>query len=234
MSNFRADPKQQPEDSGETPRARALKLTEAEIRERRGMAHTLHDDLQQRLAAAKMLVDILRSQRSKDPQKALEEIAQILGGSVIAMRWLSFELHPRMLEQQGLAAALREVARWARETRRLSVEVEADPRAEPRESVLRDLFFRVAVERLGLVAAHAPEQPVRVSLTLGEDHYCRLVVEDSGGGVRKEASSNKASRADRLDLADLRWRIEALGGGMAIDTTPERGTRVALWAPNSR
>jgi hypothetical protein len=127
---------------------------DAEDRARRRLAEALHDDALQNLLAARQLLDAGDAESAALAREGLDEgVAQI--------RRAVFDLHPYLLEQAGLRAALQAVAERAGRRAGFSATVEVDPRAEG----LRDaLLFSVARELLANAAKHSAARDVQVSV----------------------------------------------------------------------
>src|SRR5690606_2261921 len=102
--------------------------------ERRRVAMTLHDHLQQILVAAKMRVDIL-TQRVDKPelQRFVAQARDLIGESISASRTLAVELSPPVLYDRGLPAALEWLGRHVREKLGLTVRVRIDAPADPEQ-----------------------------------------------------------------------------------------------------
>src|SRR5205085_7599769 len=148
----------------------------------------------------------------------LQELTRTAMGE---LRSLTFELRPAELETDGLAAALRKhvdvVRRLHAEEIELAVEVER--RLPP--DVERGLL-RIAQEALGNAVRHPGAQRVTLSLAARDSRVSVRVVDDGCGFDPEEA----VTRSRRLGLTSMRERAEALGGTLAIDSRPGRGTAI--------
>src|SRR5690606_2254804 len=83
----------------------AMLLNQAEQRERRRIAQTLHDHLQQMLVAAKMQLAVLRPELPSDKADHITQVGDLLDQSIQASRTLTVQLSPPVLHQAGLLAA---------------------------------------------------------------------------------------------------------------------------------
>jgi signal transduction histidine kinase/ActR/RegA family two-component response regulator len=212
-------------------RGLTLELTQAEQAERRRLAQLLHDDLQQRLAAAKKWLGIAlgRVRTREDPAESLDQVRDLLSQSIESMRTLSAELSPPVLHDAGLAAALEWLARWENSRNRLTLEVRADPDAEPTAENIRAFLFQAVRELLDNVAAHSGVKRASVA-SRRDGGMIEITVEDKGKGFDPMAAAGDA-RNKRFGLFSIQQRLEFLGGRTIIDTAPGRGTRVTLRAP---
>jgi two-component system NarL family sensor kinase len=137
-----------------------------------------------------------------------------------------FELHPYVLEEAGLTAALRSVAQHVagRGGLALGLDLHFESR-HPREP----LIFSAARELLANVVRHA--EATRVIVRLVEDNgELELVVEDDGRGFPPERLAEQVA-GGHVGLASQRVRVEAAGGSMDIVSTPGNGTRVVIRLP---
>jgi signal transduction histidine kinase len=136
---------------------------------------------------------------------------------------LSYRLHPSIVDDLGLIAALRaECSRTAR-----SSDIEVDVRVgDVPEQIAPDValcLFRVAQESLRNVVRHAHARSVDVSLERIGDAL-RLVASDDGKGFAQE-------RRGGLGLSSMRERVRQLGGRLSVDSAPGRGTSVTASVP---
>jgi len=182
---------------------------------RRRIERDLHDGAQQRLVALNLK---LRAARVAVPPGLGElgaDLAHIETGLADALgelREIARGIHPAILAEGGLAAALRVLAR------RSPVPTEIDVRAEGRlpEHVEVSTYYVVA-EALTNVARHARASAATVTVDAGAgDGVLRVAVRDNGAGG--------ADFARGTGLVGLRDRVEALGGRLFLDSPPGSGT----------
>ena len=212
-------------------RAMALELSKAEDRERRRLAHVLHDGLQQLLVSARFSSETLRA-RTGDP-RVLEVVAQLdqaLNQAIDASRSLSHELSPPILSHGGLAAAIEWLAARMREKFNLEVELTADEAGIggcARGEELRGFLFQAVREMLFNVVKHAGVDRARVRL---RRHGGRLLIEvcDDGKGFDSMAW---AANPTSFGLFSISERVMLLGGRLEVDSAPGRGSRFTLSLP---
>jgi PAS domain S-box-containing protein len=210
----------------------ASELTLAEHRERRRLAQILHDHLQQLLYAARLnLSGLRRKARGKELQQTIGQIDELLGQCIDESRSLTIEISPPVLYDGGLAAALQWLARHVQQTYGLAVEVEVGAAAEPDMEDIRVLLFESVRELLFNVVKHAEAQHARVSMATSFDHEVQIVVADEGVGFDLARLQLGEASAAGFGLFSIRERLEAMGGGLEVDTAPGQGTRVTVFAP---
>jgi signal transduction histidine kinase len=203
------------------------RLINSHEEERSRLARELHDDVTQRLAL--LAIEAGREQRGSpaigdgDARRTLREGLVKLSGDVHA---LSYRLHPSILEDLGLADALRaECDTFSqRETIPIDIKISDPPEELPRDVSLN--LFRVAQEALRNIGRHASAKSVEVSLRRVNGGL-ELAVHDDGAGFDFAYRDGHP----RLGHASMRERIRLVGGEIDIDSTLGQGTTVVAWVP---
>jgi len=214
--------------------ALSVELAEAEESERRRLAVVLHDHLQQILSAAKLRLDGLAHRApERNLQQEMHTVGDLLAEAMASARSLTVELCPPPLCEEGLAEAIRWLARHVEERHGLVVAVEAPSDALPNDPGVGALLFRIVNELLFNVVKHAGVKAARVRIGRLGSHRVRLVVSDAGVGFKQAGAGKDEDAATGLGLAGIRRRLGQLGGRLEIRSEPGRGTRVAVTAPMS-
>jgi signal transduction histidine kinase len=192
--------------------------------ERRAIALELHDRIGQDLTALK--IDLQSAKRDREMPALKQRLGQTidsLGQVLQRIRELSLELRPSILDDLGLAAALR----WYidQQTRAVDMRIEYHLEAlEPRpEAEIEIACFRVAQEALTNILRHSQASVVRVTLEAGEN-LLRLTIQDDGIGFEPADAYERALQGESLGVLGMRERVELTGGELKIDSTPGRGT----------
>jgi PAS domain S-box-containing protein len=209
----------------------SLELTQTEHRERRRLAQTLHDDLQQLLVGARLGIASLHGQLN-DPRlrSELAGVNQILEQAIETTRSLALELGPPVLQLAGLAAALRWLGRNMEQRYGLAVAVAVAEGADPQDEELAILLFQSVRELLFNVVKHARVRQAAVTMTAREDGQLQVVVADEGAGFQPDELGEDMTHAESLGLFGIRDRLRLLGGQLILDSAPHGGTRVTLIA----
>jgi len=203
------------------------RLIRAHEEERALLARELHDDVSQRLAV--LAIDVGRAElaASAGPQaEALRAVRGQLTRLSEDIHSLAYQLHPSVLQELGLAEALRtECERWCRQGRLdLAVDLDPLPAAVGKDEAL--CLFRVAQEALNNVARHAGAAAATVTLQQ-MDGGLLLAVRDSGVGFDPATLGERR----RLGLASMRERVRLVNGTLDIESAPGRGTTIVVWVP---
>jgi len=200
-------------------------IVAVEHQERTALAEQLHDGALQYVLAARQ--DLTDARASGDPE-AFRRAEEALLVSGRLLRSTVSELHPAVLEQAGLLAALRELAHTA-ESRGLVVLVVDDGWGVGRRTDADPALFAAARELLGNAVKHAGA--ATVCLRLGAHAGAgRLTVSDDGRGIDPAVLSRRLAEG-HIGLASRRIRIEAAGGQLHVAAAPEGGTVATVEVP---
>ncbi len=207
------------------------RLEAAKEEERRRIARELHDEMGQVLTAAKITLDMAGLARGGDaPGQATSETAALLERILDRIRDLSLDLRPPLLDERGLAAALRGFmeAQSRRTGVTIDVTVEAPfPRVPPEVEIAA---FRIAQEAVTNAVRHGGAGRIAVGLRL-KDGALELAVDDDGAGFRPDEALARAATGRHLGLLGMRERVEMLGGRMTLRSAPGQGTSIGVTLP---
>jgi signal transduction histidine kinase len=200
-------------DAREELAASRARIVEAGYEERRRLERDLHDGAQQEFVGAALSLKLARQQWEQTPDAAAERLDAALEhveAGLRDLRELAAGIHPSVLSDRGLGAALQTLA--ARST--VPVDLGAVPEERLPAAVETTAYFVVA-EALTNAAKHARCERARVEIQL-EDGWAVIRVEDDGvGGADVQEGSG---------LRGLMDRVGALGGTLEIDSPPRGGT----------
>jgi signal transduction histidine kinase len=196
--------------------------------ERRRLARELHDGLGQNLAALKHRLGQIGSELTPEQSSLRDKLDTALALCADALedtRNLSRLLRPPVLDDLGLAPALRWLARSVQEATGLAVVVEIEDLPEV-DDELQTLLFRVAQEGLNNAVKHANANSVLLRL-VERDRHLQLQVIDDGRGV----DAAGVVGAGGSGLGSMRERLRLYGGQLELRTTPGSGTRLRATVP---
>jgi PAS domain S-box-containing protein len=191
--------------------------------ERRRLARELHDATAQKLAVLLLGLKSLTAQASSLDARAQESLAEcqaLAKQCADELRTFSYLLHPPLLEELGLAGAVRDYADGFAQRSGLRVDLEVSPSLErlPREKELA--IFRVLQESLANVHRHSGSKTVSIRLTQLRGEI-RLEVQDAGRGLELKtdpASGEKAPSKLGVGVAGMRERLRQLGGRLEFES----------------
>jgi signal transduction histidine kinase len=198
-------------------RARLVEATEAE---RRRIERDLHDGTQQRLVSLAMSLGLLDSKLPSDPDAAKPIARAAREALVVALeelRELSQGIHPAVLTERGLSAALEDLCRRAALPAHLELSIDVRLAAQ-----VETAAYFVVSEALTNAVKHSHASEVRIAVSHSE-RMLRVEISDDGiGGAAAGGGSGLRGLADR---------VEALGGRLAVSSPPGRGTTVRAQLP---
>ncbi|MDE3197012.1 MAG: PAS domain S-box protein, partial [Acidobacteriota bacterium] len=207
-------------------RAEVLSAEEDVARE---IARELHDDVTQRLAFIAMEMGKLASEQALEAhlagrcrafQNRIREVSEDI-------RQLSHRMHPAILDDLGLSAAIEDLCSEATNSGNLHVHFQP---CEPCDRVDRmgaSCLYRVCQECLSNVLKHAGADAVDVVLSEREGAV-QLEVRDTGAGFNPETSGMG------LGLYGMKERVRLAGGRISVESEPGQGTRVTVRVPLRR
>jgi signal transduction histidine kinase len=205
----------------------ASQVISAGDRERAHIARELHDSTAQSLSALDLLINAaLRDVRDGGTAERLRVMQGIVGETLSEVRTLSHNVHPRVLDDLGLVAAIEWLARRTREASDVETRVASDVRTTlpmPVASVL----YRVAQEAVRNAVRHASPAVIQITI-VGDDTRAELEVADDGCGFDAAAAH---ARRDGMGLFIMRERLALFDGDLDITPRPGGGTRVRATVP---
>ena len=201
-------------------RASRARIVEAGTQERRRLERNLHDGAQQRLVALSLTLRLAQAKVHKEPEKAGQLLAAAQEELTLAqaeLRELARGIHPAVLSDRGLGAALEALAGRAP----IEVDLAEIPRDRLPEPIEAAAYFLVAEALTNVVKyAHASQAIVRVARMNG--HAVVEVADDGIGGADPDRGSGLRGLADR---------VSALDGRMLLDSPAGSGTRLRAEIP---
>lgn len=208
-------------------RTLAAELTQAEHKERRRIAHMLHEDLQQRLAAIAYKVhDLKDSVQGVSALRMADRTLHELAEAIELTRTLTTRLAPPVLYLLGLRPALETLAKEMKTQSSLSVTVTGIQTFRLPSDAMRGFAFDAVRELLLNVAKHSGVKSAEVRIRPAGRKRIVVEVRDKGKGIARNAAAS-----ERFGLFSIRERAEAMGIGFDISSRPGKGTCVALSMP---
>jgi signal transduction histidine kinase len=202
----------------------------AQEAERQRIAQDLHDQAGHMLLEAIFSLD---QEASKlPPDNAADTIVRAARQRLIdcaaTLHESVFALRPRLLEDLGLAAALRRLLAQAEQASGLQTQLIVDGEAENLGQEVELAIFRMVQEAVTNVYKHARASTITVSLACRRNRWM-VAVEDDGVGFDLPVRGHHG--AGGHGLAGMRERVDVLGGTFEIGRGPTGGSRLIAWIP---
>jgi two-component system sensor histidine kinase UhpB len=218
-------------DAARDLQALTRRLVEAEETERHRLAGELHDRVGQNLSALNINLDIALGSTPKENVEVKMRLADSLAlvdGTLQTIEGLMADLRPPLLDEYGLGAALGWYANAFSQRTGVKVvidnpeELGADLRPEAAIAL-----FRIAQEALNNVAKHAQAKVVRMLIEMQEGDLVLAIADDGRGFEPRE----RLSHSKRWGMTTMQERAAAVGGRVAVESAPGRGTVIRAIVP---
>ena len=200
--------------------ASRARLVEAADQARRRIERDLHDGAQQRLVAAALELTILDKRLERDPAGArsvLDRAREHLEHGLGELRDLARGIHPAVLTERGLEAAV--VALVQRAPVPVELEVEVPERLD---AGIEAAAYFVVAEALTNIAKYAEARTATVCVRSTGASLLVIIADDGIGGAELERGSGLRGLADR---------VQAVGGELDVSSPPGEGTRLRATLP---
>ena len=209
-------------------RALNEQLIKAQEAERIRIAGELHDGVLQQITSLTLRLGTVKYQVPADSEAkaSIVGLQQELIGIGTDVRHLSHELHPALLQESGLPAALSSYCEEFSKVRGLPVSCETDESVKELSPGAALCIYRIAQEALGNAAKYSAAKKVEVRLTRSDGRVW-LSVSDDGVGC----APSQIGRSGGLGLINMRERVLQLNGTFEFDSEPGRGSRVRVTIP---
>lgn len=213
------------------------RLLRTQDEERRRLARELHDSAGQILAAIGMNLSTVQDQAGSLPataRDALDESAELLQSATREIRTLSYLLHPPLLDEAGLNAALRWFVEGFEERSNIKVSLQM-PQSESRlPQDVETAIFRIVQESLTNIHRHSGSETAQIRLARSSSGLT-LEVSDRGRGIPAEVMRRSDDKGRLgVGILGMRERVTQLGGTLDIESSDGAGTivRASLPAPD--
>lgn len=197
--------------------------------ERQRVARELHDDVAQRLSLLEILLHEIDPEAAGEAAGKLETALRKISELNTDVRQISHRLHPAILSDLGLPAALRGLVQEFAEHENMPATYLSHELPESWSPEAATAIYRIAQEALRNVAKHAGKTHVKVSLS-GKEGQLQLTVVDFGIGFDQEA----AIPSPGLGMISMQERARLAGGTLTVQSTLGQGTTVTAEIPGGR
>lgn len=206
------------------------RVLEVQESERRRIAIELHDELGQSLTAIKINLQSAELFKDQDPAELNAENIRIVEDAIQQIRRISLALRPSMLDDLGLAPAIRWLAdqtatrtgldvrfHFARQPVRLLPEIET-------------ACFRIVQEALTNIVKYANANQVVIDLNQHDEHL-QLTVSDNGLGFDTAVMQENAMQGKSIGILGMQERAMLIGGKLTINSAIGQGCKITLQCP---
>ncbi len=198
------------------------RIVETQEHERTRVARELHDGISQQLSSTKYVFELAQIQHGRQnvsTGKTLSRGIEALAGAISEVRRISKDLRPGMLDDLGLAPALKSLASDFNKRTGLTVTTNINPVRANLSDEAKTALFRIAQEALNNITRHAQASEVRISLSRNA-RQVTLVIADNGKGF-----ANQKPKHGGIGLTNMAERIAYYAGSFDVSTN-RKGTVV--------
>ncbi|MYM41125.1 cache domain-containing protein [Duganella qianjiadongensis] len=213
----------------------AQRVVESQEEERARLSRDLHDGISQWLVSIKLQIEagMIRLSsgqpgQSDAAQAVFEHAADQLSNVMGEVRRISHNLRPAILDDLGLAAALKHLGQEYTHSSGTPVQFEASGATDGLSDVANTVLFRLAQEALTNIGRHAAAQHIGITLR-GDAEGVNLCIRDDGKGFDAEGIALHPQRG--IGLRNMMERMDAIGGRFAIESGAG-GTVLTAFAAN--
>ena len=204
------------------------RLLESQHHEMQLVAYEIHDGVAQLLTSTVsqlQMFDHFRDAKPEEAQKIYQTARQILDQAIDETRRLIQGLRHPVLEESGVATAIRMLIAEHEERSDMDIEFVCEIQFGRLDSRLENALYRIAQEGLNNASGHSGTKKVRLTLQQ-EGRQITLDIRDWGHGF-----DTAAVDAESFGLEGIRQRAKILGGQASIQSTPGQGTRITVQLP---
>lgn len=210
------------------------RILDVEEDARKKLARDLHDGPTQSVAAIAMRMSYIYKLMEKNPAGVpdeLRKVEDIARKTVKDIRHMLFTLRPLILESQGLAAALSQLAEKVHETHGQAVSTRVGQNAENAlDQHHQGVIFYIVEEAVNNARKHAQAEMISVNVGL-QDDVVIVQIADNGVGFNTTAVDTNYEQRGSLGMVNMRERAALLDGTLQIESVPGKGTKITVIVP---
>ena len=210
-------------------RSLSRRLFQVQEQEKRHLARELHDEIGQALTAVKINLTSLGTGNGDNSRRLVETIA-LLDNLLRQVRQISLDLHPSLLDDLGLAAALRSLLDQQARRAGLRAQFCAAQLTDNIDVAISSTAFRIAQEAITNVLRHAKASFIKVQLQT-EAGRLRIEVADDGAGFDVAEARQRSHQEAGFGLMGMKERAALVGGEVRVTSARGTGTRVQISLP---
>jgi|GEM_PF-1269687 len=197
--------------------------------ERAHIAREIHDELGQRLTGIKMDLAWIKGKMSTDDKNLLKRMSalnELIDDTIQSVREISSELHPVILDDLGLKAAMEwQISEFTRRSK-VKCNLQVDEKDVKFDKIQSKVIFRIMQESLTNILRHAKAKHVDIIIIQNKDHIT-LTINDDGIGMEDIDETTHNS----FGILGMKERAFSVGGSLSILSGIDKGTNIVLNIP---
>ena len=210
----------------------SVRLLQVQDEERRRIARELHDSAGQILTALGMNLSRVAQHARQDGfalAKETEDSQQLVQQLNQEIRTMSYLLHPPLLDETGLAEAVRWYIQGLSERNGLEIKLNVTENFGRLSREMELVMFRLVQECLTNIHRHSGSKSAVIHMVRSTDHVS-LEVEDQGKGISPERLAEIQAKGSGVGMTGMRERVRQFGGNMTIESNGQ-GTTISFNLP---
>jgi signal transduction histidine kinase len=215
-------------------RTLSARLMATQDEERRRISRDLHDSVGQLVAALSMNNGLIQTEEAKlkpGVASAVRQNSELLEQLSREIRTISHLLHPPLLDEVGLLAAIKTFAEGFAERSKVKVTIELSPDIGRLQPNVEISIFRIVQECLTNIYRHSGSKTAGIKIWPSRENQLTVQVFDEGKGMPVESNhSGQASKSHGMGLSGMRERVRELGGRLEIHSNGN-GTSIIAALP---
>jgi signal transduction histidine kinase len=213
----------------ESLRDLSRRMMQVQDEERRHIARELHDSAGQVLAVLGMNMGQLAQQVRQELKPAAQEILKLVQQLTQELRTMSYLLHPPLLDEIGLSAALNWYVQGVTERSQIEIRLTISENLGRLPAELELILFRLVQECLTNVHRHSGSKSATINVARQGDSVS-LEVQDQGHGIPPERLAEIQTHGSGVGVQGMRERVRQFHGEMSIESD-DTGTRIFVVLP---
>jgi signal transduction histidine kinase/ligand-binding sensor domain-containing protein len=208
----------------------SMRLIDSQESERKRIAGELHDSLGQNLLVIKNWAALgLRKMRADDPgREELEEISSAASSAIGEVREISYDLRPHLLDEAGLAEALRSMTKRVALASGIEFEIEIDPLDGALSKQAEIGVYRIVQEAVNNIVRHSGAARAKIVIRRDLNGVLIQVVDDGKGLASATADADRKRGRKGFGMLGMSERARMLGGRLTIESNPGHGTTIEV------
>lgn len=211
---------------------RATALLKGQESERKRIAREMHDGIGQMLTALKLNIESISvSQLDEKNRMLVDDVKLLIGKTIAETRTITFDLMPTVLNDFGIASALKQLADQATKTSGVSVTFDGGSTFERLDKNIEIGLYRITQEAINNAVKYAQANQIEIALSLRKDNLY-LTISDNGNGFDlKQSYLNSDQKKINRGIYNMQERTNLLDGNFKITTSEGEGTKILSIIP---
>jgi signal transduction histidine kinase len=217
--------KKQSEEIALEKTRRVSSLIDGQEMERQRLSRDLHDSLGQSLLAVKIKLEQAKNASPEKNQQIIYETQELLKSTIQEIRDISNNLMPTVLEAFGIEQGLMNLCKHTETNTGIKINFTADNFPESLDRRLQIYLYRISQEAINNITKHSGASKATIRISCCEN-CISLNIADNGKGFDADGNGHKGN-----GIANIRERVQLLGGKYHLYSAPGKGTRISIEIP---